>query len=309
MKKKFYFTIPLVLLILSCTPAIQTEQPQLVSLSPVETVRLLAEENRQYGTSSRSTAAHAPEIKAILDRGYIVFGMTAADQKPFFYTDDVTGELIGLDVEIAYAIANRLGVKAVLNRTAASFDGVVQLVVNKEVDIALSKLSLTIRRAEMVRYTNPYIVYRQALLINRLEYAKLGKEEQLPGFIRNFQGAIGVIRGSSYENFAVSNFPAAEIKSFDTWDQIVNALFDGYLLAAYRDEGEILVVNATRKDASILMKPVIISDKRDPIAMAVSADAPLLQSWLNVFLDDYLLQNSRELTPSQLIERHFSTVN
>ncbi len=28
---------------------------------------------------------------------------------------------------------------------------------------------------------------------------------------------------------------------------------------------------------------------------------------LNVFLDDYLLQNRRQLTPSRLIERHFRT--
>jgi hypothetical protein len=87
----------------------------------------------------------------------------------------------------------------------------------------------------------------------------------------------------------------------------VDALFSGEVLAVYRDEGEILVVNATRKDASILTKPVFIGDKRDPIAMAVSADAPLLQEWLNIFLDEYLLQNRRELTPSRLIERHFGS--
>jgi ABC-type amino acid transport substrate-binding protein len=297
------------LLFFSCTGDSRVvEQSQTAVPSPLEAVRLLAETNRQFETSPiKSNPSHPREIKEILDKGYIVFAMTASDQKPFFYKDEESGELIGIDVELGYAIANRLGVKAVFNRDATSFDGVVTKVVNKEADIALSKLSLTIRRAEIVRFTNPYITFRQALLINRLEFAKIGPEEQLPRYIRSFSGSLGVINNSSYMNYAFTNFPNADLKTFETWNHAVNALFDGNLLAIYRDEGEILIVNATIQDASILMKPVFISDQRDPIAMAVSADAPLLQEWLNVFLDNYLMQNRRELTPGRLIERHFRT--
>ena len=311
MKKGFFcilFCFSLVLC--SCEPSPQFDQAQQADLSPLMTVRQLADENRQFeNNTTRSTASHSPEIRAILDRGYLVFGMNAADVKPFFYTDEQSGELIGLDVELAYAIANSMGVRAVFNRDATSFDGVVQLVINGTVDIALSKLSMTMRRAEMVRFTTPYITFRQALLINRLEYARIGHEDQLPGFIRNFHGALGVLNNTSYVNYALINFPNADIRPFDTWVEAVEALFAGEVLAIYRDEGEILIVNNTRQDASILMKPVFISDKRDPIAMAVSADAPLLQSWLNIFLDDYLLQNHLELTPSRLIERHIGTNN
>jgi len=273
--------------------------PSETHLSPLETVRRLAKENKQFETNpAKSTEFHSEEIKAILDKGYIVFGMAAGDQKPFKYVDPASGELIGLDVEIAYAIANNLGVKAVFNRSATSFDGVVQLVANKEADIALSKLSLTTQRAKLVRFTQPYIVLRQALLINRLEYAKTQSKI-----------SIGVLNNSSYVNFATANFPNAEIKKYDNWTETVNALFEGKVMAIYRDEGEILTILATRKDASILMKPLIIGDKRDPIAMAVSADAPFLQSWLNVFIDDYMMQNNKELTPTRLVERHFGFGN
>ncbi|MDR1398516.1 MAG: hypothetical protein LBJ41_01140 [Treponema sp.] len=58
--------------------------------------------------------------------------MTAADQKLFFYIDEPSGELIGLDVEIAYGITNMLGVRAVFNRDTTSFDGVVLNVANKK---------------------------------------------------------------------------------------------------------------------------------------------------------------------------------
>jgi len=186
----------------------------------------------------------------------------------------------------------------------------VQLVANKEADIGLSKLSLTSRRAELVRFTQPYVVLRQALLINRLEYAKVGSEDQLPNFIKNYRGTLGVVNNSSYVNYAATNFPGAEVKKYENWTETMNALYAGKVMAIYRDEGEILTILANRKDASVfLMKPVIITDKRDPIAMAVSADAPLLQDWLNIFLDDYLIQNRKELIPVRLVERHFGSGN
>jgi ABC-type amino acid transport substrate-binding protein len=304
---KFYLPITfcLSLLLFSCG-APPEESPEEAPPSPLETVRRLAEENRKLsGSESANNGSYPDEIRAILDRGHIIFAMTSADQKPFFYQEESTGELIGLDVEIGYEIANRLGVRAVFNRDAASFDGVVTKIVNKEADVALSKLSRTMRRAELVRYTDPYIVFRQALFVNRLELAKVTTENELPAFIKRFQGRLGIIKNSSYVGYAETNFPQALIETYDTWDETVDALFGGKVLAVYRDEGEILIVNTTREDASILMKPVFINDKRDPIAMAVAYDAPLLQEWLNVFLEEYLLQNGRELTPARIVERHF----
>ena len=295
----------LAMLLFSCGNGVESENRD-KTVPALETVRLLAEENSKYeNRASRSTAAHAPEIKAILDRGYIVFAMTAMDQKPFYYREENSGTLIGIDAELAYAVANRMEVKAVFNRSAASFDDVVTKVANREADIGLSKLSVTTHRAEIVSFSSPYIVFRQALLINRLEYAKLGSENKLPGFIRNYRGALGVIGNSAYEDYARTNFPNASLVTYKSWGDAVDALFRGELLAIYRDEEEIHIVNTTRKDAAIMMKPVFLGDKRDSIAMAVSAEAPQLRDWLNIFLDDYLLRNRHEMTPGRLIERHF----
>jgi ABC-type amino acid transport substrate-binding protein len=235
--------------------------------------------------------------------------MTAVDQKPFFYKDEKTGTLIGVDVEIGYEIANRLGVRPIFSRDAASFDDVVLKVVNNEVDIALSKLSRTPKRAALVRFTRPYITFRQALLVNRLELVKVTTEDNLPRFIQNYQASLGIINNSSYLTYAETNFPGAALKTYNDWESCVNALFAGGIVAVYRDELEILTVNETREDASILMKPVFITDKQDPIAMAVAADAPLLQEWLNIFLEEYLSQNERDLIPVRIVKRHYQKEN
>jgi ABC-type amino acid transport substrate-binding protein len=305
--------LPIVLLsavLYSCGGGTQAPVAAAAPPTPLETVRALAEINREFNKASvTDTGIYPSEIQRIRQRGRVIFAMTASDQKPFFYTDENSKELMGLDVELGYAIANRLGVTAVFNRDASSFDNVVMKVVNKEADIALSKLSRTMRRAELVRYTMPYIMFRQALLLNRLELAKVSSEQNLPDFIKRFHGRLGVIKNSSYISYAEINFPAADIQTYDSWDQVIDALFNGEVLGAYRDEGEILIINTLRKDASILMKPVFINDKQDPIAMAVAADAPLLQEWLNIFIEDYLLQNGKDLTPVRIVERHFGDSN
>jgi ABC-type amino acid transport substrate-binding protein len=278
--------------------------------APAELVERLAEENERISLSAAADIQLYPEeMRYILERGYIVFGMVASDQKPFFYQDEESGRLIGVDVEIGYEIANRLGVRAVFNREAATFDDVVRKVAHKEVSIGLSKLSRTTKRAAMVRFTRPYIIFRQALLFNRLELAKVSSEENLPPFIKHFTGAMGIIKNSSYAGYAAANFPNASVKAYDTWGECVTALFAGNLLAIYRDEGEILIVSETLENAAILMKPVFISDKQDPIAMAVAYDAPMLEEWLNTFLDEYLDQHSEELVAWQVIKKHFRELN
>jgi ABC-type amino acid transport substrate-binding protein len=307
--KKICLALSAVLFAISCNSAKRSEAGP-VQLSPLETVQQLALANSQVSSSAITSLSHYPkEMQRLFEQGSIVFGMTDTDQKPFFYEDEQTGTLIGVDVEIAYEIANRLGVRAVFNREAPSFNDVVLKVVNKEVDIALSKLSRTSVRAALVRFTKPYITFRQALLVNRLELAKVSSEDNLTSFIKDFRGALAVINNSSYQNYAQINFPRASIRTFDTWEACVDAVFSGAVLALYRDEGEILIVNETKENAAILMKPVFISDKQDPIAMAVAPDAPLLQEWLNIFLEDYLMQNGKQLTPSQIVKRHFQKGN
>jgi ABC-type amino acid transport substrate-binding protein len=297
----------LAVILLSCGQKAEAPDMGLVAdPAPLEVVEQLAEENEQAVLSVMTNIESYPEeIRAILERGFIIFGMTQADQKPFFYTDEQSGRLIGLDVEIAYEIANRMGVRPVFNREATSFDDVLLKVVNKEADVALSKLSRTVKRAARVRYTRPYITFRQALLFNRLELVKVSSEENLPLFIKRFSGLMAIIKNSSYIGYAEANFPNATIKAYDTWGECVDALFAGEVLAAYRDEGEILIVAETRENAALLTKTVFISDKQDPIAMAVAHDAPLLEAWLNVFLDEYLRQHSEDLEVRQIVKKHF----
>jgi ABC-type amino acid transport substrate-binding protein len=198
----------------------------------------------------------APDIQAILDRGELIVAMTEA-------------------------------VKASFDRSPKNFNEVVALVAQGHADVAISKLSRTLARAQMVRFTRPYVTFRHAMLLNRLRLAQHTSEEALPQFLRALKGTVGVIGQSSYEGFLSQYFPSAAAVAFTSWDEAVAAVFAGKVLAVYRDELEIQKINQSRQDASLTLKTVIYKDMKDDIAMAVAWNRPHLAAWLDIYLDAF----------------------
>lgn len=246
------------------------------------------------------TRSPAPEILNILNRKKLIVALHSIDQPPFFFVSK-DNELIGLDVDIAKGIAESLGVEAEFNREAKAFNDLVDIVDRGEADLAISKLSRTLKRARIINYSTPYIVFRQALLVNRLELAKKApSNDDIVPFIRDFTGKLGVITNSSYVNYARKNFPRATIVELNTWDEVVNAVFTGEVLAGYRDEMEIKKIIRSRDDAALKVKSVIIKDEKDPIAIAVKREHLQLLHWINQYLENQNLN----LTAEVLLDRY-----
>lgn len=245
-------------------------------------------------------STYPPDIQRIKDRGEFVVAMTATDQPPFYYLNK-DHELSGLDVDIAKSIAESLGVKVRFNREAQSFGDLIPIVASGKADAAISKLSRTVARAQIVSFTDPYITFHQALILNRLELAKRAPTtDDVIEFIKNFTGKIGVLADSSYVNYAHQNFPNATVVQFKTWDEIVNAVFNGTILAGYRDEMEIKKIIRSRPDASLKVKTAVLRDTEDNIAIAVA--------WQNThllyYLDLLLANMNLDLNADKLLDRY-----
>jgi polar amino acid transport system substrate-binding protein len=246
------------------------------------------------------TGGPPPDIQRITERGTLIVAMFSQDIPPFFMHDS-EGRFYGLDVEIARDIAEKLGVELEFNREAQSFDEIIEIVMRNEADLAISWLSRTLQRSELVRYTKPYIVLHQGLLINRRKIKEL-TDKDYPLLTLNQPGAvIGVRSGTSYESYAESLFPEAEIRRFPDWDpDIVEAVYKGELTAGYHDEIEIKKYVMGRPEASIRAATAIIQDLTDPIAIAVPWNSYALLDWLNLYIEDYL----EEWTADKLL-RHY----
>lgn len=239
-----------------------------------------------------------PDIKRILDRGTLIVALLGNDNPPFFM--DEAQSPVGLDIKIAQGLANALDVDLDFNRSAETFNEVVNQVYQLEADIGISKLSQTLSRAKRVRFSHPYVTMRQGLLVNRLQLAQQTEGNHIVEAIRNFNGNVGVIAGSSYGSFIKQKFPAATIQTYPTWDDIVKAVISGDIQAAYRDELEIKKVVLKNPDAALRLQTIALTDTQDQIAMALPWDSQTLQA----FVDQYLNTSNLDYTADDVLSEY-----
>lgn len=225
------------------------------------------------------------DIKRIQGRGRLIVAMYEHDNPPF-YQRDPNGRMSGFDVALISGFARRLGVSIDFVRTARTFDEVIDQVARGEADVGICKISRTFPRAMRVAYSRPYLRLRQALLINRLQLAQVAQGRPTEEVIRDFRGKLGVLQGSSYEQFARQRFPRATIVGYPTWDDLVDAVSQGKVLAAYRDEIEIKKIIKAHPEILFMVRTVVLTDTEDPIAIAVNRADQTVLTLLNLHLED-----------------------
>ena len=251
-----------------------------------------------YAQLPTSTVPLPPDIAAIKKKNVLIVSMTKKDNPPFFSGEG--DEIRGLDVEIARRIGAVIGVPVQFRRDAESFAEVVEQVRTGSADVAVSKLSITGPRLLTVRFSEPYIKLKQAMIINRLWLSQNGQGKEVYEVIRTFNGKISFIRNSSYDTFARSNFPKAIYTPEDSWDTIINNVTSGAIAAAYRDEFEIKKISFEKPEAAITTKTVTISDSIDNIAVAVHHNSPQLLSIIN-----YVIRNEySNIDTKKLMDRY-----
>lgn len=263
----------------------------------MKTQQKLADRVLQLSSSRLNSPRSAMplDIQRILDRGRLVVAILGADNPPFFMSEASTRKPIGLDIKIAQGLAKSLGVELEFNRSADTFNEVVAQVYQLKADIAISKLSQTLSRAKQVRFSHPYVTMRQGLLVNRLQLAQQADGSHIVQAIRNFSGEVGVIQGSSYVGFVHQKFPKATVKEYQNWNDIVEAVTQGDISAAYRDELEVKKEILKNPNASLMLQTIALSDTKDQIAMAMPWDSGHLQAFVNQYLDTFSLEYTADL--------------
>jgi ABC-type amino acid transport substrate-binding protein len=225
----------------------------------------------------------APEISRIVQRGELVVAMLKTDSPPFFYVRDQ--QLLGIDVDMAKEIAKELGVNVRFDRSATTFNEVVDKVSRGEVDMAISKLSRTLARGRAVLFSDPYLTLHHALVLNRLEFAKIARDRTPAEALKDYGGSLAVISKSSFKDFAQRNFPKATLREFPNWDEVVAAVQRGEVVAGYRDEFEVKRLLAEQPSLALKLRTVTLQDRRDTIGVAVPTDAPTLRAFVNLYLE------------------------
>lgn len=223
-------------------------------------------------------------IERIKKRGQLIVAIVKADEPPFFMRDQ-KGQTIGVDPRLARLLANELGVRLKILRTANTYDEVIDQVERGEADLGISALSITLKRAQKVNYSEQYISIKKSILLNYKifsEFKKSDKESLLTFFEAGHK--IGVVRGTAYVHFAHDEFPNAQIISYDDWDSLLKGLSREEIAAGFSDQFSVEQVIFSHHYNPFLYQAIDLNVPTDKVAIAIpKADLNLL-NWINTFL-------------------------
>ena len=230
-----------------------------------------------------------PGLKQLFDKGKLVVAVINREQSPFFFTGD-DGELAGFDIDLARAIGDRLDIKIEFDRSAETYDEVVELVAAGQADVAISFLSRTPARARVVLFTRPYVTQDVTLLINRL--ATVGFAEDCPSLAEvltaaEFSGALGVEAETALAARLRELNPNVQPREFQSPEDLIDAVRAGQIAVSLQGE---LVARSYLHDnpaSHIRLRLCEAPESRpDRIAIAVPPGQYDLLQWLNIFLEN-----------------------
>jgi polar amino acid transport system substrate-binding protein len=268
--------LPCVGIALPAEPAAPASPPQLVRVA----------DGRQL----------APDLARIVNRGALVVALLATDAEPFFFTRD--GVLQGVDIELATELARSLNVAVRYDRSARTYDEITDVVAQGRADIGLGKLARTLRRAQSVAFSAPYIRLEHGLLVNRLAFAGVSRGQPFRTALRHFDGSIGVIAGSAWEEFGRRHFPKAALVPFKTWGEALDAVRAGRVTAVYRDSLELQTLLRRDPGLALTLRTATFSDVHSVISVVVAGPDGLLRS----YIDEFLAQRKDPPTVARLLQ-------
>lgn len=235
------------------------------------------------GSSLCFSQEYSPEIQRIFDRGKLVVAMYKSDTYPLFYKS-VEGNLEGFDVELAKDIAKTLGVKIEFNRSATSFDSILDLVNCGEADMGISLISITPARALVSSFSNPYLEIHPVLVANRL-LSSAYSDDSIIDDIQKTKPMFVEKAGTSYIDMAKNIFRTETVVTETEWESVFDDVITGDVLFSLRDEIGVTNFMADRKDLAVKLRFKILTGIKDRIGIVVSPESDQLRSWLNIYLE------------------------
>lgn len=183
--------------------------------------------------------AHAGEnLAAIQAAGVFKIG-TEGTYAPFTY-HDASGKLVGFDVEIGEAIAERLGVKAEF--LEGKWDGLIAGLDANRYDAVINQVGITEERKRKYDFSEPYIASKAVLIVRADDDS-----------IKDFAD----LKGKKAAQSLTSNFgklaeqSGAELVGTDGFDQSIQLVLTGRADATINDSLSFLDFKKQKPDANV----------------------------------------------------------
>jgi len=220
-----------------------------------------------------TTAQAGPTMDRITANSKIIVGTTGA-QPPLNATSK-TGEIIGLDADIAKLIAANMDV-AIEFKTMPFADLLPALTAGK-VDLVISSMTITPKRNMQVVFIGPYFISGKGILTKTKHLEAL----QAVAGLNQAQFKVTALKNSTSQLFVEREAPKAAFVPADSYDQAIEMLFS--------DDVDVLIADSPFCALTAFRYPdkglTAGQDKLtfEPLGIAVTEDA-LLINWLQNFM-------------------------
>ena len=167
-----------------------------------------AETAEVAGAKKPAGESYPEDVQAVIDRGTLRVGVKNA-VIGFGYEDPLTGEYSGLEIELAKALADRLGVG--VEFTAVTAATRTELLDSGDIDCVLATFTITDERKESWDFTTPYYTDYVSVLVEDAKGIK--------GLADLMDAVVGVSSGSTSAKSLVKAMIAEELISADSFDE------------------------------------------------------------------------------------------
>ncbi len=240
------------------------------------------------GASSAAGPAPVDLLEAIRTRGTLVVATEGA-WSPWTFHDE-SDQLVGFDVEVAAALAEKLGVKAEF--VEGAWDGLFAGLDSGRYDIVCNGVEWTAERAETYDFTVPYGYIHTALAV-RSDNTDITSFEDLAG--RTTANSIA----STYMTLAESY--GAEVLGIDTLDETIQMLVAGRIDATLNADVSFYDYLNVHPEADF--KIVALTDDASKVCIPVrkEADTASLLAALNEAIEELRADG----TLAEISQRYF----
>ena len=170
--------------------------------------------------------AASSALDQIKQKGELVVG-TSADYPPYEFHAEVDGKgtIVGFDMEIAQAIADKLGLE--LQIDDMDFDAALLSVQQGKADIAMAGITVTDERKAVMAFSDSYATGIQSIIVP--EGSDIASPDDLAG------KKIGTQRGTTGYIYCTDDFGEDSVVAYDNGLTAVQALNNGQVDAVVID--------------------------------------------------------------------------
>jgi polar amino acid transport system substrate-binding protein len=220
-------------------------------------------------------ASNTPVLDRILQRGEIIVG-TAGNMPPLNMTTK-EGEVIGLEPDMAQAIANGMGVK--LRLETMPFSELLPSLEQGKIDMIMSGMTITSRRNLNVAFVGPYFKSGKAFLTKKKTIAAVDDTIE----INSSNVKLAALKGSTSQLFVETVLFNTTLVAVNDYDEGVDLVMRDEVHALVADY-PICVISVVRYPDKGLMS-VNAPFTYEPLGIAMPANDPHLVNWTENFLN------------------------